>query len=81
MYSKCWVPFHFSVVHAHNFVLSNTDCKALKSLQVLELSGIGWSKVLSQIGVETKVELLGVGKNFQDHSIIFELHAEAPVET
>jgi len=78
------VPFHFSVPHARNFVLSNTNCRALKSPQVLELSGIGRSEVLSQIGVETKVELPGVGENLQDHSnnpIIFELRAEAPVET
>ena len=40
----------------------------MKSPQILELSGIGDPKVLSKIGVETKVDLPGVGANVQDHT-------------
>ncbi|KAF2457058.1 GMC oxidoreductase-like protein [Lineolata rhizophorae] len=38
--------------------------------QVLQLSGIGPSSLLSQAGIEVKVDLPGVGANFQDHSYI-----------
>ncbi|KAH7308567.1 hypothetical protein B0I35DRAFT_483113 [Stachybotrys elegans] len=38
--------------------------------QVLQLSGIGPSHVLDGAGIEVKVELPGVGANFQDHSYI-----------
>lgn len=40
---------------------------ALHSPQVLERSGIGGKDVLEAAGVTTKVELPGVGANFQDH--------------
>ncbi|TBU46723.1 GMC oxidoreductase [Dichomitus squalens] len=40
---------------------------ALKSPQILELSGIGDSKVLGALGIETKVDLPAVGTNVQDH--------------
>ncbi|RPD56267.1 GMC oxidoreductase [Lentinus tigrinus ALCF2SS1-7] len=39
----------------------------IKSPQVLELSGIGDPKVLSGLGIETKVDLPAVGTNAQDH--------------
>ncbi|KAK7445488.1 hypothetical protein VKT23_014905 [Stygiomarasmius scandens] len=39
----------------------------VKSSQVLELSGIGNPEILSQFGIETVVELPGVGENFQEH--------------
>jgi choline dehydrogenase-like flavoprotein len=42
-------------------------CRALKSPQILELSGIGRPDVLSKIGVEVKVPLDGVGENVQEH--------------
>lgn len=38
--------------------------------QVLMLSGIGPSTLLEQAGIEVKVDLPGVGSNFQDHSYI-----------
>lgn len=38
--------------------------------QVLMLSGIGPSALLEQAGIEVKVDLPGVGSNFQDHSYI-----------
>ncbi|KDQ20127.1 hypothetical protein BOTBODRAFT_387359 [Botryobasidium botryosum FD-172 SS1] len=41
---------------------------ALKSPQVLELSGVGDPKVLKPLGIEVHVDLPGVGANMQDHS-------------
>lgn len=40
---------------------------ALKSPQILELSGIGRRDVLEKIGVPVKLELPGVGENVQEH--------------
>lgn len=45
-------------------------CGALKTPQVLELSGIGNPEILRAAGVECKVENKAVGENFQDHIII-----------
>ena len=39
----------------------------IKSAQLLELSGIGSSDILQAAGVESKIELPGVGENLQDH--------------
>ncbi|KAF9526843.1 GMC oxidoreductase [Crepidotus variabilis] len=39
----------------------------INSPKVLELSGIGRSEVLSSIGVETLINLPGVGENVQEH--------------
>nr|VWO96846.1 Alcohol oxidase [Ganoderma boninense] len=41
--------------------------QAIKSPQVLELSGIGDTKILDTLGIETKVDLPAVGMNAQDH--------------
>lgn len=38
--------------------------------QVLMLSGIGPSDLLTEAGIDVKVDLPGVGSNFQDHSYI-----------
>ena len=43
---------------------------ALKSPQILELSGIGNQQVLRKIEVPLKLELPGVGKNVQEHIFI-----------
>ncbi len=43
---------------------------ALKSPQILELSGIGNPNLLRRIGVTTKVDLPGVGTNVQEHMIV-----------
>ncbi len=43
---------------------------AIGSPHILQLSGIGDPGHLSQIGIETKHPLIGVGKNFQDHFIV-----------
>ncbi|KAF7720040.1 Glucose-methanol-choline oxidoreductase [Penicillium ucsense] len=44
---------------------------ALKSPQILELSGIGDPEVLAKAGVECKVANPAVGANLQDHSMTF----------
>lgn len=41
--------------------------RALKSPQILELSGIGRPEVLTKLGVKVKVPLDGVGENVQEH--------------
>ncbi|KAK3725483.1 hypothetical protein LTR37_000453 [Vermiconidia calcicola] len=41
------------------------------SPQVLQLSGIGPKKLLSGLGIETLVDLPGVGRNFQDQPAMF----------
>lgn len=38
--------------------------------QILMLSGIGPTDLLEEAGIEIKVDLPGVGSNFQDHSYI-----------
>lgn len=43
---------------------------AVHSPQVLQLSGIGPSDVLESAGIETIVDLPGVGQNFQDHPML-----------
>lgn len=44
---------------------------AYRTPQLLMLSGIGPRDVLDQHGIETKVELPGVGQNFNDHALLF----------
>ncbi len=43
---------------------------ALKSPQILELSGIGRKDVLEKIDVPLKLELPGVGENVQEHMFL-----------
>ncbi|KAI0066441.1 alcohol oxidase-like protein [Artomyces pyxidatus] len=38
---------------------------------ILERSGIGRSDVLEEVGIETRVNLPGVGESFQDHNVLF----------
>ena len=40
---------------------------AVKSPQVLELSGIGQPELLQSLGIEVRHELRGVGENYRDH--------------
>jgi choline dehydrogenase-like flavoprotein len=42
---------------------------ALKSPQILELSGIGRRDVLQKIDVPVVLELAGVGENVQEHIV------------
>ncbi|RDB23961.1 Versicolorin B synthase [Hypsizygus marmoreus] len=63
------------VVHARKEVILSAG--TVKSPQILELSGIGRPNILSDIGVDIKVQLPGVGENLQDHNFIavsFELN-------
>lgn len=41
--------------------------------QILELSGIGPDAILSAAGIPVKVNLPGVGENFQDHALFYGL--------
>lgn len=43
---------------------------AVHTPQVLQLSGIGPSALLESAGIETVVDLPGVGQNFQDHPML-----------
>ncbi|KAI0650509.1 GMC oxidoreductase [Trametes meyenii] len=57
---------------------------ALKSPQLLELSGIGNPNVLRKIGIPTKVDLPGVGQNVQEHMLVavsFELREDVKFNT
>ncbi|KAH8116713.1 GMC oxidoreductase [Phellopilus nigrolimitatus] len=52
---------------------------ALKSPQVLELSGIGDKQILDSLGIQTVLDLPGVGSNAQEHictAVVFELDPE-----
>lgn len=44
---------------------------AVHSPQVLQLSGIGPKGHLEELGIETLVDLPGVGQNFQDHPTLY----------
>ncbi|CAE6474994.1 unnamed protein product [Rhizoctonia solani] len=48
----------------------DTPDSTLQSPQLLELSGIGDSKILKQNGIKTLIDLPGVGENYQDHMSI-----------
>lgn len=48
---------------------------AFNSPQLLQLAGIGDPEHLSQAGVQTRVELPGVGANLQDHLEVYVQHA------
>jgi choline dehydrogenase-like flavoprotein len=39
--------------------------------QILQLSGIGPKQLLSSLGIETMVDLPGVGRNFQDQPTLY----------
>lgn len=41
--------------------------RAIKSPQILELSGTGDNSILESLGIETVVDLPGVGANAQEH--------------
>lgn len=47
--------------------LIELDYRALKSPQILELSGIGDSRLLSSLGITPILDLPGVGENMQEH--------------
>ena len=43
---------------------------AVHSPQILELSGIGDPNILNEVSIPVKVNLPGVGANFQDHPLV-----------
>jgi choline dehydrogenase-like flavoprotein len=47
--------------------LLTISISAIMSPQILELSGIGDAEVLKKAGIETAVDLPGVGNNVQEH--------------
>ncbi|KAJ7913085.1 hypothetical protein B0H13DRAFT_1874248 [Mycena leptocephala] len=49
---------------------SDKPVGAIKSPQILELSGIGRKEILENIGVECKIDFRGVGQNVQDHTYL-----------
>ncbi|KAG7097832.1 hypothetical protein E1B28_005150 [Marasmius oreades] len=56
------------VAHAKKEVILSAG--AIKSPQILELSGIGCEDILTKIGVPIKVSLPGVGENVQEHLFV-----------
>ncbi|KAG7097831.1 hypothetical protein E1B28_005149 [Marasmius oreades] len=56
------------VAHAKKEVILSAG--AIKSPQILELSGIGREDILTKIGVPIKVSLPGVGENVQEHLFV-----------
>ncbi|KAF4611907.1 hypothetical protein D9613_004013 [Agrocybe pediades] len=56
----------------------------VKSPQILEMSGIGRPEVLHKLGIETQVDLPGVGENVQEHvgfDMVYELDPNGGHET
>ncbi|EIM79352.1 GMC oxidoreductase [Stereum hirsutum FP-91666 SS1] len=57
---------------------------AIKTPQLLELSGIGSPSILSRYGIKTKIDMPEVGENVQEHNtanVTFELKDDVPYET
>merc|ERR1711991_1206318 len=55
-------------VYSSNSVI--VSCGAIKSPQILMLSGIGPADDLRSMDIEVKENLSGVGKNLQDHLLV-----------
>ncbi|CDO78283.1 GMC oxidoreductase [Trametes cinnabarina] len=73
---------HVYTAHAKKEVIVSAG--ALKTPQILELSGIGNPMVLRKLGIPTKVDLPGVGSNVQEHTLVavsFELKDDVKFET
>ncbi|WP_100753876.1 choline dehydrogenase [Vibrio salilacus] len=65
-------------VSASKEVISSAG--SIGSPQLLQLSGIGPKAVLDQAGVETVLDLPGVGQNLQDHlEVYFQYHCKEPI--
>lgn len=45
---------------------------SVQSPQILELSGIGNKTLLESVGLQSKIDLPGVGENYQDHLLNYE---------
>jgi len=58
-----------TVVKANKEVILSAG--AIHSPQLLQQSGVGPAKLLKSAGIDTIVDLPGVGQNFQDHPTVF----------
>lgn len=57
---------------------------AIHTPQILQLSGVGPASVLEAASVDVKVDLPGVGNNFQDHAaayLMWEFRNDTPINT
>lgn len=54
------------------------SCGTLSTPLVLQRSGIGDAEKLKKVGIEPKVDLPGVGLNFQDHYLTFSTYRAKP---
>lgn len=61
--------FYYHAGRGKTKLLIETLLRALKSPAILEHSGIGRKEVLANAHVPQKLELPGVGENFQEHII------------
>ncbi|KAJ7820002.1 alcohol oxidase [Mycena olivaceomarginata] len=61
-------------VHASKEIILSAG--VIQTPQILELSGIGDSKLLENVGIQTLVDLPGVGENFHDHPFL-SIHYQA----
>lgn len=52
-----------------NYVSSRTHTRAVRSPQILELSGIGDKRILEPLGIPVIIDLPGVGENMQEHIV------------
>lgn len=71
----------FQSCHDCIFFLLTWVSRAIKSPQVLELSGIGNPKILEKVGIDVNIDLPGVGENVQEHygcSVTYELNPDVP---
>ncbi|KAF2762819.1 alcohol oxidase [Pseudovirgaria hyperparasitica] len=59
----------FNIIATKEVILA----AGVHSPQILHLSGIGPPDVLDDLGIDTQVELPGVGSNFQDHPTIYHI--------
>ncbi|CCM05910.1 uncharacterized protein FIBRA_08148 [Fibroporia radiculosa] len=68
------------IAHARRMVVISAG--AFGSPAILERSGIGSKDLLQSLGIETIVDLSGVGENFQDHNVMFvPYHVDQKAET
>ncbi|KAG6828989.1 hypothetical protein H0H92_006061 [Tricholoma furcatifolium] len=71
----------YTVIAKKEVILS---AGTIKDPQILEMSGIGCPDVLSTIGIETRINLPGVGENLQEHHfccVSYELGPPGKYET
>src|SRR5699024_12854025 len=63
---------HYKTVTAEKIVLAGG---AINTPQLLQLSGVGDKEHLESLGIDTVVDLPGVGENLQDHLEAYIQHA------